>query len=80
MVSRNPTGRNRWDQLVWALNEVLEVDPILQDPARSSMTGDQAEVLYGTLAALAHATGNVRVIREQQSSKSRLVKIERMTP
>ena len=73
-MSRNPTGRNRWDQLIWAIDEVLEVDPILSDPARSSMTRDQADVLYGTLAALAHATGNVRVIREQQSSKSQLMR------
>lgn len=74
-MSRQPHQRNLIDQMVWAINEVLAEDPILSDPARSAMTRDQADVLYGTLAALTHAVGNVRVIREQQSSKSQLVKV-----
>ena len=75
-MSRNAQSQDNWDHLIHVLNICIEADPILTKPAQSSMTAQQADALYSVLTMLTHSVGNIRVIRQQQSSKSQLRRIQ----
>ena len=75
-MSHNPEARTAWDLVIHAMSEALRLDNVVAHPAQSAMTGQQAELIFNSMTVIAHAAGNVRVIREQQSSKSQLRRIK----
>jgi hypothetical protein len=75
-VSHNPAARDAWAALIDQIDTCLTLDG--QDDglrvAQSSLTAEQAEALFYGSMLLASLAADVRVIREQQSSKSQLAK------
>lgn len=76
MSSHNPKAQAAWDNLIAAIVRVTEAEGDMAKIAQLSMTREQADILYPLTMMIGTVAGEVRVIREQQSSKSKLNKAQ----